>query len=175
MDKKSKKNKDPENPNFFDLTNSIEIWFDGSCEPYNPGGRMGYGAVIKKNGQTLKELYSGEPSNDKNSNNVAEYSALKMSLEYLIENGLNNERVFVRGDSKLVIMQMTGRWGIKEGRYVDVAKETFGLLKQFPKIYLKWIPREENQEADGLSNRYWIENNDFDDLIDFYEPPACLV
>ena len=57
----------------------------------------------------------------------------------------------IYGDSMLVINQMTGKWKIKSGYYVDYATECKKFLKLFTNINLKWIPREENTYADNLS------------------------
>jgi len=82
---------------------------------------------------------------------VAEYSGFKTILDYLIEHDLTRSQIIVYGDSKLVIKQMFGRWRIKSGYYVPIAKVCKALLKQFPNITGKWIPREQNGLADELS------------------------
>jgi hypothetical protein len=46
---------------------------------------------------------------------------------------------------------MFGRWRIKRGCYVELARETKRLLLQFPYIEGKWVPRESNTTADALS------------------------
>jgi hypothetical protein len=46
---------------------------------------------------------------------------------------------------------MFGRWRVKRGCYVELAREAKSLLVQFPYIEGKWVPRERNSVADGLS------------------------
>ena len=33
-------------------TRLIEAWFDGACEPVNPGGTASYGVIVTRNGET---------------------------------------------------------------------------------------------------------------------------
>ncbi len=71
-------------------------YFDGLCEPCNPGGVATWGYVLKRDGETI-EADSGiacEPFSGNASNNVAEYSALIRLLERCVELGL---RGFSRG------------------------------------------------------------------------------
>jgi hypothetical protein len=51
------------------------------------------------------------------------HAGLIAALRYLLDAGLNRERVLVHGDSQLVINQMFGRWRIKGGCYADLARE----------------------------------------------------
>lgn len=136
----------------------IEAYFDGCCEPINPGGTAAYGAVVLIDGVKIWEdsrvFY---PSDGRTSNNIAEYSGFKAILEYLLSKGLNKQPIKICGDSKLVIQQMFGTWRIKQGLYVGLALECRELLKRFPYIRGRWIPREENTVADELSKRKMLE------------------
>ncbi len=136
----------------------IEAYFDGCCEPVNPGGTAAYGAVIFINGV---KVWQGSqiflPASGQTSNNIAEYSGFKAILEYLLTNGLNNEPIEIRGDSNLVIQQMFGSWRIKQGIYVPLALECRSLLEKFSQIKGRWIPREENTFADELSKKRLLE------------------
>lgn len=129
----------------------IECYFDGSCEPYNPGGRMGFGVIIKKDKQVIHEWSYSVAKHPDNSNNVAEYGALEYCLKWLIENEYKKEVIFIKGDSKMVIEQMSGRWRIKAGRYKEYALSCKSLLTEFSSIHFHWIPREKNEHADLLS------------------------
>src|SRR5215831_16782417 len=132
----------------------IEAWFDGACEPVNPGGTASYGVIIMQNGETLHECAAvyAPPDGGQTSNNVAEYAAFIAALEYLLDNALTSERVVIRGDSNLVVQQMLGNWAIRKGAYVPLARHAQQLLRKCPvQPELRWIPREENEEADRLS------------------------
>ena len=137
----------------------IEAYFDGCCEPVNPGGTASYGAVIFHEGKRVwecSEIFYPQPGKEKEtSNNVAEYSGFLAILEELLKRRLHQSEILVRGDSNLVIQQMFGTegffWRIKKGHYVPLAHQAQKLLKRFPHISGEWIPREQNGIADELS------------------------
>ena len=84
-------------------------------------------------------------------NNLAEYAGLLAILEYLFRRNLNQEEIHICGDSQMVIEQMNGNWKIKKGPYVGLAEKCKEILEQFSNISFEWIPREDNDIADGLS------------------------
>jgi len=127
----------------------ITIYFDGLCEPRNPGGVATYGYVIYQNGKTLKKGCRVVGEGRGMTNNVAEYSALKRALEWLNEENICDE-IMIRGDSMLVINQVKGEWQVKSQTSQRFVPQIKTLLKE-KKAKLEWIPREENNEADMLS------------------------
>lgn len=133
----------------------IEVFFDGCCEPVNPGGTASFGVVILKDGDRIYEaskIFNPEKGREKEtSNNVAEYSGLRDALQWLIDNALTNERIKVYGDSQLVIQQMWGTWGMNSGFYIPIAQQCKKMIPAFSDISGQWIPREENTMADELS------------------------
>ncbi|MFA5089326.1 MAG: ribonuclease HI family protein [Candidatus Omnitrophota bacterium] len=139
------------------MKNKIQAWFDGCCEPRNPGGHAGYGAVIMEGSIRLTEITGYIPAAPTTSNNVGEYQAFISILEWLKENGMVGRRIHIRGDSKLIIEQMFGRWRIKNGLYVPFALKAKKLLAEFKRLTGEWIPREENSIADDLSKRELIK------------------
>jgi ribonuclease HI len=131
----------------------ITLHFDGACGPYNPGGHMGCGVVFR-NGydeiiHTISQQYTPKDFNNNTSNNLAEYIALILGLQWCIDN--NHTEVNVFGDSQLVINQMIGKFRIKNGIYVDKAHEAKELISKFNIITFTHIKRELNDEADELS------------------------
>jgi ribonuclease HI len=138
-------------------------YFDGACEPKNPGGNMGLGAVVLNDKKERVGMFSDFiPANPENSNNVAEYKAFGWLVAALSDRVEKTDTVEIFGDSKLVVNQMNGFWKIKQGRYVEYAQgylPIFQRLKTQCKVYLKWIPREQNQLADDLSKAHLIANN----------------
>ena|ERR1700722_416634 len=146
----------------------IVCYFDGACGPVNPGGTASWGAVAyrlapKRRGvapppRTAILLWQGHgvydpPVPGETSNNVAEYLGFLAVLNWLSGNWEQwTEPAVVRGDSKLVIEQMSGRWMIKSGLYRPHAVEARSMLATFSRPpTLQWVPREENVEADRLS------------------------
>jgi ribonuclease HI len=138
----------------------IVAYFDGACEPVNPGGTAAYGAVVLKDGERVWEeskIFFPKPGHEKEtSNNVAEYSGFKALLEFLLSKGWQNEEIEIFGDSMLVVKQMDYKWRIKKGYYVAIAIECLNLLARFSRIKVMWIPREQNTIADKLSKRELI-------------------
>lgn len=121
--------------------------------PKNPGGVATFGFAIYFDGKKLNEgcgFVGAGMLGDDVSNNVAEYHALIGGLEHLLSIGYNGE-VEIRGDSQLVINQLSGKYAVRAKRLVALHKKAKVLLRGFSKVTLKWIPREENKEADRLS------------------------
>jgi ribonuclease HI len=83
-------------------------------------------------------------------NNVAEYSALKRAAEWVSQNGGDDE-IVIKGDSQLVIYQMNGTWQIKSETSKKFVPEIRRLMEGRKTRFI-WIPREQNAEADQLSN-----------------------
>jgi ribonuclease HI len=141
------------------MENGIICFFDGACEPRNPGGNMGIGAIIFIDGKELSSYSQFIPANKENSNNVAEYLAFEWVLQELYKNDLEKSVVKIYGDSKLVVNQMKGYWKIKVGYYVEHAIRCKQLLRQFDKVKITWVPRERNMYADKLSKGKMLDNN----------------
>lgn len=135
-------------------------YFDGACQPINPGGTMGFGAIVTEDGDIIwKAAGMSEPDDDRGmtSNNLAEYTGLLALLDYFISAELNDSDIEIRGDSKLVIEQMTGNWRIGDGVYVQAARQAERLAAQFKNLRFLWIPREHNHLADDLSKSELIK------------------
>jgi ribonuclease HI len=135
----------------------IICYFDGACEPVNPGGTASWGAVAYR-GRRTSRLWEGygvyEPETPgATSNNVAEYRGFLAVLNWLSGNWEEwGEPATICGDSKLVVEQMLGRWRIKDGLYLPHAEEARSLLGMFSqKPAIQWVPRDQNGEADRLS------------------------
>ncbi|MEL9989933.1 MAG: ribonuclease HI [Thermoproteus sp.] len=126
------------------------VYFDGACEPINPGGLGTYGYVIyDEGGKRLDRGYGVACHGDGCTNNVAEYTALREALRRAKE--LKCDEVVVRGDSQLVVKQIRGEWGVNSHRLLSLKDEVEALLSSFSKWEVEWVPREDNREADGLS------------------------
>lgn len=94
----------------------VEAWFDGCCEPKNPGGHAAWGAVVRVDGQDVYREGGYVGVGLKMSNNVAEYSGW-LALATYINQWLERQQLLlpsliVRGDSKLVINQLAGAWNV---------------------------------------------------------------
>ncbi|MDG6244653.1 MAG: ribonuclease HI family protein [Methanolobus sp.] len=125
--------------------------FDGSCDP-NPGGIMGFGWVIHwSSGKAAKEGSKEKKPSPTNTNNVAEYTALKEGISDYLEHG-GKGPLQVYGDSSLVINQMSGKWKVNNKNLAAIKEKTLYVIKKHGlKVKFTWVPREQNSTADRLA------------------------
>jgi len=137
----------------------LTIHFDGLCLPKNPGGVATYGFVAKRGAKLLHEEagLAARPYSPEATNNVAEYTGLVKALEWALVEKLEKEKILFRGDSELVIKQIKGEYKVKSPSIVDLYNRVRELVRKFPSIEFEWVPREENKEADALTNRAYAE------------------
>lgn len=133
-------------------------YFDGLCEPVNPGGVATYGYVVYRGSVRLVSGYGVVGAGmlgDDTSNNVAEYYGLIKLLEKLVELGVRTAEVY--GDSQLVINQINGVFRVRSSRLKPLYERAIELLNAIESAKVVWIPREMNTEADRLSYKAYIE------------------
>lgn len=122
-----------------------------------------FGFVVYVDGEKRGEGkgLAAEPWSDNASNNVGEYTAMIKAFEWLLENGYAPTELTVKGDSQLSIRQMTGEYQVKAPRLINLHQRAEELASKFRKVMFQWIPREQNSEADMLSElalkEYWIQ------------------
>jgi ribonuclease HI len=120
-------------------------YFDGASRG-NPG-RAGAGIWISRGNKEI--IWENSIMLGVKTNNEAEYSALIYLLNEFHARAI--KKAEIRGDSKLVIEQMSGRWKVKEPRLIELWKKA-KLLTLDTLYTFEWIPREQNSYADKLSN-----------------------
>jgi ribonuclease HI len=141
---------------------NYKCYFDGACEPKNPGGKIGAGFYITDG----EKEFAGNifvPAKAENTNNIAEYMAFIKVLE-LMKNK-DGDKIEIFGDSMLVVNQMNGEWQIKHGAYREYAEKAKLLLtevKSHNDVIISWIGRDLNEKADyqsmkaiGFERRKW--------------------
>lgn len=138
---------------------NIECYFDGACEPKNPGGHIGWGFLVVdvESGEVLSEQSGYLPPEKKNTNNIAEYTALLELFKFLWRNNYAKDKIHVKGDSLMVINQMKGTYRIKTGAYVPFAHRCINAKKNFANLEFSHVRREYNTLADELSIKQLIE------------------
>lgn len=128
-------------------------YFDGSTLLSNPGV-VGAGAWLEfTNGYRTGR---SESTGQIGTNNEAEYRGLILLLETAIAFGCR--RLTVRGDSRLVINQMTGVWRVSKPELrvlFDVAKLLEGRIPEG--VTYEWTPRGRNSNADRMSRKALAE------------------
>ena len=123
------------------------LMVDGAARG-NPGP-AGCGAVIcDENGAVVRRLsrYLGHSTN-----NVAEYEALLMGLEALIE--LKRDKIVVQSDSQLLVRQLNGEYRVKDEKLKLLYQRAIHLLRRFGSYRIVHVRRELNKAADRLANR----------------------
>lgn len=128
---------------------TIYLYFDGACEPVNPGGVASAGWVIKDGeGHTLSTGCAFIGEGEGMTNNVAEYKALWNGLQSLQLQA--TDTLVIRGDSKLIVNQITGAWACNKSHLRELRDECRAILAGL-NWRSEWIPREQNEEADAMS------------------------
>ncbi len=128
-------------------------YFDG-CSKNNPG-EAGAGAYIVDYTEN-KVIWKGYKYLGIMTNNEAEYQSVILLLTMAKQ--FNISSIEVRGDSSLVVNQMNGVWKVKEPRMKALKAEAQSIMTDM-KVTFKWVPREENSNADKLSN-YAVERKE---------------
>lgn len=129
------------------LHEKLLVYSDGAARG-NPGP-AGAGAVLfAPDGHVVERLgrYLGP-----NTNNYAEYMGLIIGLERAHELGAREVEVFA--DSQLMIRQLEGTYKVKAENLKALHREAQALLRRFDTVTLTHVPREENKDADEMSNR----------------------
>jgi ribonuclease HI len=125
---------------------AYRIYSDGASKG-NPGP-AGAGAVIRDaEGNTVAEIaeYVGVTTN-----NVAEYMGLLEALKVCASRDWGPVEVYA--DSQLLIRQLQGRYRVKNEGIRPLYEQVKAHLDRLGCARLQHIPREENREADRLSN-----------------------
>src|SRR5207245_1562514 len=90
------------------------VYFDGLCEPINPGGVATYGYVVHEGGRRLKEGRDFLAEGRGASNNLAEYAGLVAALEWLLANGYREQEV--EGEGRFEASNQPDRWHLASQR-----------------------------------------------------------
>ncbi len=128
------------------MNETLTLEFDGGSRG-NPGP-AGIGAVVRAaDGTALVTLgrFIGRATN-----NVAEYRALITAMQEAKKLGATS--ILIRGDSELIIRQMTGVYKVKHPDMRKLYAEAQDLLGQFQKSKIEHNLRHKNELADKLAN-----------------------
>lgn len=123
----------------------ITAYIDGGARG-NPGP-AGYGVFIELPDGTSVELHGGLGIA---TNNVAEYNGLLAALAWALEHGHRDVRI--RADSELLVKQMRGEYKVKHPGLQPLAARARLLVGQLGRVTFEHVRREQNKDADRLSN-----------------------
>jgi len=122
------------------------MYFDGGSR-MNPG-EAGCGYVVYN--EREEEIMHGYVYLGKTTNNVAEYNGLVSGLTHV--SNLSFRSLLVRGDSQLVIMQMKGRWKIRNAALKALHGRAKAAESKLSNVRYEYIQRHLNKRADALAN-----------------------
>lgn len=125
----------------------VKLFADGGSRG-NPGPSSSGYVVLGMDNKIIEDkgLYLGITTN-----NQAEYTALKIGLEWCLEHGVQEVDVYM--DSLLVINQMRGIYKVKNRDLWPIHTAIVEFVKKFNKVSFTHVPREMNKLADSAVNR----------------------
>lgn len=131
----------------------IIAYFDGGFDKSTKTAGLGVVIYYEKDGQKFR-IRKNERIEEIESNNEAEYAALWNLLLQLEEQEVHHTELTIKGDSLVVINQLTNEWPCYEEdleRWLDrIEKKT----KQLGyKVNYQSVSRKENREADQLASQ----------------------
>ena len=129
------------------LSEMIKVYTDAAVNG-NPGD-VGLGVLVLKDGEQKPFKISVEEKMD---NHLAEFTAINWALGWLLEEGLQEELIFMHTDSKVTADAISKRYTKKEANRI-VLKEIQNKLKDFSQLFVKWVPESENRGADQLARQ----------------------
>jgi len=123
------------------------LYTDGAARG-NPGPAGAGAVIVSPDGHIVAKV--GKFLGD-STNNVAEYMGLILGLRRAKAMGIKELDVF--SDSELLVKQLAGDYAVKAEHLRPLHDEAKVLLGGFAAIQVRHIPREENAQADAMSNR----------------------
>ncbi len=129
------------------LPRELRVFSDGASRG-NPGPAGAGAVLVLASGEVVERLglFLGTQTN-----NHAEYMGALLGLRRA--RALGAEEVELVADSQLLIRQLSGRYQVKSATLRPLYEEAQTLLASFRRHRLTHLPREENREADAMSNR----------------------
>jgi ribonuclease HI len=124
----------------------VLLFFDGGARG-NPGKAAGAAYLRVNRGVKVAYVWSHIPFA---TNNEAEYLGLILGLQAALHLGF--KRVSAFGDSLLVVNQFNGSWQCTKPHLQSLLRFAKEIARKIPTFSLAHIVREQNIEADRLSN-----------------------
>lgn len=129
----------------------VIVYFDGGFNKASKHAGLGCAVYYEQSGKAYRLRQNAEVT-ELISNNEAEYAALHLSVLELERLQVHHLPVIFRGDSNVVINQMSGEWPVLENSLspwadrIDQKLGKLGIQAQY-----ELIPRKDNAEADRLA------------------------
>src|SRR5436853_4409374 len=140
------------------MTETLTLEFDGGSRG-NPGP-AGIGVVVRAADRT--PLVTLGKFIGRATNNVAEYRALITAMNEAKK--LGARKILIRGDSELIIRQMTGQYKVKHPDMKVLFEEAQQMIGQFEQASIEHNLRHKNELADKLANLAMDRRQDVTDV-----------
>jgi phosphoribosylglycinamide formyltransferase-1 len=130
-----------------DTRYEVIVYTDGASRG-NPGPAAAGFILTDSKGAQLqaKAFFLG-----RNTNNVAEYTAIVKALEAVKTTGAKSLMVF--SDSELLVKQINGQYKVKSEQIRPLFQQAVEMLGRFENWKIQHVTREKNKEADKLVNQ----------------------
>jgi probable phosphoglycerate mutase len=125
----------------------VVAYADGASRG-NPGPSSFGAVVFDADG---KELHTVSQAIGHGTNNQAEYRGAIGALEAAL--GLGAKEIELRMDSELVVRQLSGRYKVRNPALLTLHNRIRYLRRQFDRVSIVHVPREQNKVADKLANQ----------------------
>lgn len=140
------------------MTTTVELHFAGLTGPERSGGEMASSFTLLVNGKIHKTSAKYIPAYPDSSWHTATYRALSYAVEqcqrYL---GSSYADFTFVTDNKMVVNQMTGKWGAKDGHYLDARANALATLEgALPGVRIRfvWVPQNKNRAITICKNLF---------------------
>jgi len=132
---------------------------DASCEPFHPDGILAWAFIVKLKGKIVHQDVHISGWGKGCTVNIGEYQAVLGALMWLCSLPLSERKpAVIHSDSQLIVNQCKGIYGCKADNLIPLLDLVKRAKKRYRKtIFFKWIPREQNGEADALSRSLYTE------------------
>ncbi|MCE7794456.1 ribonuclease H family protein [Salipaludibacillus sp. CUR1] len=131
----------------------LTVYFDGGFDQGTKQSGLGCAIYYEQNGKSFR-LRKNRLAGELDTNNEAEYAALYLSLQELEQLGVHHLPVIFKGDSRVVLNQLSGEWPCMEpelNKWADRIEDKMEQLGITPEYRL--ISRKKNREADHLASQ----------------------
>ena len=133
--------------------NSLVYFWDGASRKRGADRLASYGGVLRVNGVVVARLgvYLGDQTN-----NEAEYQGALAVLRHALS--MRCPRIFLYGDSKLVVSQLNGVWMCKADNLAPYYEQGLALVRDLElsrdegRFDMVHVYREFNVDADAVAN-----------------------
>jgi ribonuclease HI len=134
------------------IQEKILVKVHGSCNQ-NPHGEMQVAYIIEFQDSKLETYVDFIDAKRGNTMNTAEYMALNIALERLLELNKTKSMIEINTTSQLIALHKLGYMKPNGGYYVDEAVKVIKNLKRFTNLSITKVHRRDNIEVVNLLKR----------------------